>query len=75
MEEQQPDRRWIILAVFAVVAVGVVAAVLIGRGGGDDESTRRPRPSAGGCKKVEAPKPKNVSFKAPKQTREEGRRS
>jgi peptidyl-prolyl cis-trans isomerase B (cyclophilin B) len=38
--EQQPDRRWIILAVFAVVAIGVVAAVLIGQGGGsDDEST------------------------------------
>jgi len=40
--EQQPDRRWIILAVFAVIAVGVVVAVLIGQGGGsDDESTAK----------------------------------
>jgi peptidyl-prolyl cis-trans isomerase B (cyclophilin B) len=31
--EEQPDRRWIILAVFALIAVGVVAAVLISRGG------------------------------------------
>ena len=37
--EQQPDRRWIILAVFAVVAVGIVVAVLVGRGGDADEST------------------------------------
>ncbi len=37
--EQQPDRRWIILAVFAVVAIAVVAAVLIGQGGGSDEET------------------------------------
>ena len=40
--KQQPDRRWIILAVFAVIAVGVVVAVLIGQGGGsDDESTAK----------------------------------
>jgi cyclophilin family peptidyl-prolyl cis-trans isomerase len=32
------DRRWIVLAGFAVVAIAVVAAILIGRsGGGDDE--------------------------------------
>ncbi len=38
--EQQPDRRWIVLAVFAVVAIGIVVAVLIGQGGGsDDEPT------------------------------------
>ena len=37
--EQQPDRRWIILAVFAVIAVGVVVAVLIGQGGDSDEGT------------------------------------
>jgi cyclophilin family peptidyl-prolyl cis-trans isomerase len=37
--EQQPDRRWIILAVFAVVAIGVVVAVLVGQGGGSDEET------------------------------------
>jgi cyclophilin family peptidyl-prolyl cis-trans isomerase len=38
MEEQRVDQRLIILAVFAVVAVGIVAAILISRSGGDDSS-------------------------------------
>lgn len=66
-QEQGIDRRLIILAVFAVIAIGVVAAILIGRsggGGGDESSTTA---SASGCKRVEAPKPKHVSLKAPKQ--------
>jgi peptidyl-prolyl cis-trans isomerase B (cyclophilin B) len=64
------DRRWIILAVFALVAAGVVAAILIGRSGGDDGGSK----SAGaeGCEQVQAPKPKHVSFKAPKQTVKKG---
>lgn len=66
MEEQAPDRRLIILAVFAVIAVGVVAAILIGRSGGGSSSTTTA--GAGGCKQVEAPQPKHVSLKAPKQT-------
>jgi peptidyl-prolyl cis-trans isomerase B (cyclophilin B) len=64
---EQVDRRWIILGVFAVVAIGVVAAILISRGGGDSDSTAVAA-SANGCKEVEAPKPKRVSLKAPKQT-------
>jgi len=69
--EQGTDRRLIILGVFALVAVGVVAAILIGRsGGGDDDSTTAS--SSGGCREVEAPKPKQVSLKAPKQTVEKG---
>ncbi len=64
--QEGPDRRWIILAVFAVVIVGVVAAILIGRGGGDDDSTTTA--SADGCEQVEAPEPKQVSLKAPEQT-------
>jgi cyclophilin family peptidyl-prolyl cis-trans isomerase len=32
-----PDRRWIILAVFALIAVIVVGAVLIGQNGGDED--------------------------------------
>jgi peptidyl-prolyl cis-trans isomerase B (cyclophilin B) len=64
---EQADRRWIILAVFAVVAVGVVAAILISRGGGSSDSTTTVA-GAEGCKQVEAPKPKHVSLKAPKQT-------
>ena len=62
----EADRRWIILAVFAVVAVGVVAAVLISRGGGDDDSTTAAA-GAEDCEQVEAPQPKQVSFKAPRQ--------
>jgi peptidyl-prolyl cis-trans isomerase B (cyclophilin B) len=76
-EQQQPDRRWIVLVVFAVVAVAVVAAVLIGRGGGsDDEGTSTSassgETSAEGCQEVEAPEPKNTSFKAPKQVVKKG---
>jgi cyclophilin family peptidyl-prolyl cis-trans isomerase len=62
------DQRWIILAVFALIAVGVVAAILISRSGGDDDSTTTAAKSTGGCKQVKAPAPKEVSLKAPKQT-------
>jgi peptidyl-prolyl cis-trans isomerase B (cyclophilin B) len=74
MEQQGPDRRWIILAVFAVIAVGVVAAVLISRGGGDSDDTSSTTAEAGanGCKKVEAPAPKNVSFEKPKEVLKPG---
>jgi cyclophilin family peptidyl-prolyl cis-trans isomerase len=66
MEEQGTDRRLIILAAFALIAVGVVAAILIGRSGGSDDSSGAA--SSGGCKEVEAPAPKKISLKAPKQT-------
>jgi peptidyl-prolyl cis-trans isomerase B (cyclophilin B) len=74
VERQETDRRWIILVVFAVIAAGIVAAVLIGRSGGSDESSSdsTEASSAGGCKKVEAPAPKTVSFKAPKQVLKPG---
>jgi cyclophilin family peptidyl-prolyl cis-trans isomerase len=71
MGEQQPDRRWVVLAVFAVLAIGVVAAILISRGGGGSDSTSAAA-TAGGCKKVEAPAPKQVPLKAPKQTLKKG---
>jgi cyclophilin family peptidyl-prolyl cis-trans isomerase len=75
--EAQPDRRWIILAVFALVAVVVVGAILISRSGGDDNGgsggdTTSASDESGGCKKVEAPEPKNVSFPKPDQTVEQG---
>jgi peptidyl-prolyl cis-trans isomerase B (cyclophilin B) len=70
MEGSQDRTKWIALAVFAVLAIGVVAAILIGRGGGSSDSTTTA--SAGGCKQVEAPKPKQVSFAAPKQTVSKG---
>ena len=67
--QQGPDRRLFILAGFLVVAVGVVAAILISRSGGDDSSTTA---SIDGCKEVEAPAPKKVSLKAPPQTVKKG---
>lgn len=69
--EEQADRRWIILAVFALVAVGVVVAILISRGGGDDDSTTTAA-GAEGCEQVEQPQPKQVSLKAPKQVLQPG---
>lgn len=65
MEGSQDRTKWIALAVFALVAVGIVAAILIGRSGGDDDSGSTA--SASGCKQVEPPTPKKVSFAAPKQ--------
>lgn len=70
------DRRWIILAVFAAVAAAVVIAILVSRGGGSDdsstESTTASKEAKSTCKKVEAPEPKQVSLKAPKQTVKKG---
>jgi cyclophilin family peptidyl-prolyl cis-trans isomerase len=67
------DRRWIILAVFALVAVVVVGAILISRSGGDDgDSTTSASTAKNGCKQVEAPAPKKVSLKAPEQEIETG---
>ena len=66
MEGTNDRTKLIVLAVFAVLVAGIVAAILIGRsGGGDDTATAS---GAAGCKQVPAPKPKRVSFKAPKQT-------
>jgi peptidyl-prolyl cis-trans isomerase B (cyclophilin B) len=70
---EQPDRRWIILAAFALVAVGVVAAILISRGGSDDDSTAAS--GAAGCKRVQAPQAKQVSLKAPEQTLKKGEKA
>jgi cyclophilin family peptidyl-prolyl cis-trans isomerase len=73
--EDQPDRRWIILAVFAVVGIGIVAAILIARGGGSESSSSTAAASGGGCRQVEAPAAKEVSFKAPKQVLNAGEKA
>jgi cyclophilin family peptidyl-prolyl cis-trans isomerase len=77
--EAQPDRRWIILGVFALVAVIVVGAILISRGGdgggGGDTTSASSGKESGGCKKVEAPKPKEVSFAEPGQSVEKGEKA
>jgi cyclophilin family peptidyl-prolyl cis-trans isomerase len=72
MEALKRDPRWIILAVFAVIAVGVVAAILISRGGGGQDSSTSAKAGANGCKQVEAPEPKEVSLKKPPQTVKKG---
>jgi peptidyl-prolyl cis-trans isomerase B (cyclophilin B) len=69
---EQADRRWIVLAVFAVIAVGVVAAVLISRGGEDGDSTTTSAAAQDACKRVDAPPAKKVSLPAPKQTLKRG---
>ena len=51
------------------------SVVLIGCGGGSDDSSSSSaaaKTGAGGCKEVEAPEPKAVSFKAPKQVLKPG---
>jgi peptidylprolyl isomerase len=56
--EQGKDRRPLILAVFALVAVAIVAVILISRAGGEDSSTAEgscstpPGPTASGGKKT-----------------------
>jgi peptidyl-prolyl cis-trans isomerase B (cyclophilin B) len=65
--QEETDRRMTIRAVLAVIAAGAMAAIMIGCGGGSDDSTGTTA-SAGGCKEVEAPTPKQVSLQAPKQT-------
>jgi cyclophilin family peptidyl-prolyl cis-trans isomerase len=75
MEEQGLDRRWVILGVFALVAVAAVAVILISRGGSGDDSTTAAASGADGCEQVEAPKPKQVSLKAPKQTLQKGEKA
>jgi cyclophilin family peptidyl-prolyl cis-trans isomerase len=74
MREQQLDRRWIILGVFAVVAVAIVAVILISRssGSGSSDTTTSAAVGKNGCKKVEAPKPRKESLKAPQQTVKKG---
>jgi cyclophilin family peptidyl-prolyl cis-trans isomerase len=70
---REERRKWIALGVFALIAAGVVAAILISRSGGGGDSTTTA--SGSGCKQVEAPKPKTVSFKAPKQVLAKGEKA
>jgi cyclophilin family peptidyl-prolyl cis-trans isomerase len=70
--EEQADRRWIILAVFALLAVAIVAVILVSRGGDDDGGDSTTAAGADGCEQVEAPKPRKVSLPAPEQTLKQG---
>lgn len=71
MEGSQDRSKLIALGVFALIAIVAVAAILIGRSGGDgDDETTTTGSSA--CKQVAAPEPKKVSFSAPKQAVSKG---
>jgi len=70
---REERRKWIALGVFALIAAGVVSAILIGRSGGGTDSTATA--SSSGCRQVEAPKPKTVSFRAPKQVLAKGEKA
>lgn len=67
------DRRLVVLAVFALIAIGAVAAVLIGRSGGDDEEATA-EASSNGCRQVPEPEPKRVELAVPEQTVRPGAR-
>jgi peptidyl-prolyl cis-trans isomerase B (cyclophilin B) len=67
VEGSQDRNKLIALGIFALIAVAAVVAILIGRSGGDDDSATTAS-SSSGCKQVAAPKPKEVSLSAPKQT-------
>jgi peptidyl-prolyl cis-trans isomerase B (cyclophilin B) len=63
------DSKLIALAALALIVAGVVAGILISRGGGGGGPTAA---GAAGCKQVQAPPPKRVSYSAPKQTVKRG---
>ncbi len=73
--EGQIDRRYFILAGFALVAVVVVAAILISRGGSSSSSSSDSSADAHGCTTVEAPAPETTTFKAPKQVLGKGEKA
>ncbi|HTT94942.1 MAG TPA: peptidylprolyl isomerase [Solirubrobacterales bacterium] len=81
------DRRWIILAGFAVMAAVIVGIILISRSGGSDDSSSKTtaskeaeegkegagkQKSAGSCKEVEQPEPREESLPKPKMTTKKG---
>lgn len=75
MEERKTDRRWAILAAFALAAALVVAVILVTRDGGDDSGSSAAAGGVEGCVEVEAPEPKQVSFKAPRTILRRGERA
>jgi cyclophilin family peptidyl-prolyl cis-trans isomerase len=71
--QQGASRQKTIHGVFALIAIGAIAAILSGCGGGSDStSTSATTANAAACKEVEAPAPKEVSLKAPPQTVKKG---
>lgn len=78
------DRSWSIRALLTPIAALAVAFALAACGGDSDDETATPTVAdttatttteEKGCKQVEAPKPKNVSFEAPKQVLKKGEKA
>jgi cyclophilin family peptidyl-prolyl cis-trans isomerase len=69
---EKVDQRWIILAGFAALAAVIVGVILISQSGGGSGDSTTTASGAAGCEQVEAPKPKHVTLKAPKQTLKKG---
>ncbi len=77
MAGEQFDRRWFILAGFAVLAAVIVGIILISRSGGSSDkstssTTAGKEKGAKGCKTVEQPEPREESLPKPKQTVKKG---
>lgn len=66
MEGSADRTKLIALGVFALLAVGVVVAIVLGRGGDEEEAASAAR--AAGCEEVRAPEPKDRSFEAVRRT-------
>lgn len=61
--KQDFDRRWLVLGAFALVAAGIVAAVLIGRAGGGSSAT-----ASSSCEKPPGPLATKAKKTRPKVT-------
>ena len=81
MQGEQQDRRWIILAGFAVLAAVIVGIILISRSGGSSDnsgskttasSEKKANEGKATCKEVEQPEPREESLPKPKMTTKKG---
>lgn len=75
----EQDRRWIILAGFAVLAAVIVGIILISRSGGSDDSSKttaskedKSKEGKASCEEVEQPEPRQESLPKPKLTTKKG---
>jgi peptidyl-prolyl cis-trans isomerase B (cyclophilin B) len=73
----EQDRRWIILAGFAVLAAVIVGIILISRSGGNSSKTtaskeKKATEKGATCKEVKQPEPREESLPKPKMTTKKG---
>jgi cyclophilin family peptidyl-prolyl cis-trans isomerase len=82
MAGEQFDKRWIILAAFAALAVVIVGIILVSRSGGSSDKSGSSttaskengseKKNAKSCTKVAQPKPREESLPKPKMTTKKG---